>query len=156
MTVGLTTQQLELAARIAAAKQQLAVKNSPENNKLLINLYVASSVEMYIAYYKGLQAAITHWGVDAKLEIPKDLPAYYTVCPTCGKTCGELTMIKHHKLLAGDCESCEREFQGKEPIIGTYAIREMAKIMKQPEAAIEHFVCEAMMERRRIKLNASR
>jgi hypothetical protein len=141
----------ELAERIAAAKQQVARENSPVNNELLVHLYVASSLELYLDYFGKFRTAINSWGVDAALKIP-ELPAYYTVCPVCGKQCGDLTILRQHKLLSTACSQCEREFRSNEPLVGAYAIHEMAKHMKQKPEAVEHFICAGLIARRAAKL----
>ena len=138
---------LSVAERIAAAKAQVALDNSPVNNEILIHLYVASSLEMYVGYFKKMQDMVAAWGVVAPLIIPK-LAEYHAVCPTCGKIVGKIETLGRHKLIARRCAQCEGLFKEFAPIVDGYALQELAKLMQQDPDAVEHFICSALMARR--------
>lgn len=135
--------------RLIALKSYAALKNSPDANKLLVHIYVASSLELYLNYMEKMNVAMAVWGNGITLEMPRDLPAYYSVCGCCGAKCGEITMLKRHKLLQEVCGQCPPAlYNTHSPITGTYAMEQLAKLMNSTRDAVEHNICEALIARR--------
>lgn len=139
----------KMLAKLAELKAAAALKNSSAPNTLIVHLYVASSLELYIAYMEKLRLAMAAWGNGVSLELPRNLPAYHSVCSCCGAICGEITMLQRHKLLQEPCGKCPPAlFNNSGPIVGTYAIETLAKLMHSSKDAVEHNICEALIARR--------
>ena len=137
--------------KLLAKLAQLRKAPTQQNNELLLHLYAAASFELYIDYFAAMKAVITAWGVDVRMEIPRDLPAYFVVCPHCGAKCGELELIKQHKLLASCCGYCPEDIKkARLPIIDGYALGELAKLMKQDVKTVEHFIAAAILAKKEV------